>query len=92
MLTHLISLLGSIIISVGEVSLRLFLVIKNETHQINLWYNVIANKTLKGSDYMSHTDYTRNILNIKDKNITFEENCLEDNYFLNRLFLLIIFF
>lgn len=26
---------------------------------------------------MSHSDYTRNILNIKDKNITFEENCLE---------------
>ena len=32
---------------------------------------------MKGSDYMSHSDYTRNILNIKDKNITFEENCLE---------------
>jgi transposase len=27
---------------------------------------------------MSHSDYTRNILNIKDKNITFEENCLEE--------------
>lgn len=35
------------------------------------------NKTLKGSDYMSHSDYTRNILNIKDKNIIFDENCLE---------------
>ena len=26
---------------------------------------------------MSHSDYTRNILNIKDENITFEENCLK---------------
>ena len=26
---------------------------------------------------MTHTDYTRNILNIKDKNIYFSENCLE---------------
>lgn len=26
---------------------------------------------------MTHTDYTRNILNIKDKNIFFDENCLE---------------
>lgn len=26
---------------------------------------------------MSHSNYTRNILNIKDENITFEENCLE---------------
>ena len=33
---------------------------------------------MKGSDYMSHSDYTRNILNIKDKNITFYENCLEE--------------
>ena len=27
---------------------------------------------------MSHTDYTRNILNIKDENIIFYENCLEE--------------
>lgn len=27
---------------------------------------------------MSHSDYTRNLLNIKDKNITFDENCLEE--------------
>jgi len=27
---------------------------------------------------MSHSDYTRNILNIKDKNIIFYENCLEE--------------
>ena len=26
---------------------------------------------------MTHTDYTRNILNIKDKNIYFDKNCLE---------------
>ena len=26
---------------------------------------------------MTHTDYTRNILNIKDQNINFNENCLE---------------
>ncbi len=26
---------------------------------------------------MSHSNYTRNILNIEDENITFEENCLE---------------
>ena len=26
---------------------------------------------------MTHTDYTKNILNIKDKNIFFDENCLE---------------
>lgn len=32
---------------------------------------------MKGSDYMSHSYYTRNILNIKDENITFEENCLQ---------------
>lgn len=33
---------------------------------------------MKGSDYMSHSDYTRNILNIKDKNIIFYENCLKE--------------
>ena len=27
---------------------------------------------------MTHTDYTRNILNIKDPNIIFDENCLEE--------------
>ena len=27
---------------------------------------------------MSHSNYTRNILNIKDENIIFEENCLKD--------------
>ena len=27
---------------------------------------------------MSHSDYTKNILNIKDKNITFYENCLKE--------------
>ena len=27
--------------------------------------------------YMTHTDYTKNILNIKDENIFFDENCLE---------------
>lgn len=27
---------------------------------------------------MSHSNYTRNILNIKDENIIFEENCLEE--------------
>ncbi len=26
---------------------------------------------------MTHTDYTRKILNIKDENIYFKENCLE---------------
>ena len=35
-------------------------------------------KTLKGSDKMSLSDYTRNILNIKDENISFEQNCLEE--------------
>ena len=28
---------------------------------------------------MSHSNYTRNILNIKDENIIFDENCLEEN-------------
>lgn len=42
-------------------------------------------KTLKGSDYMSHSNYTRNILNIKDENITFEENCLEEVKIKNRI-------
>lgn len=27
---------------------------------------------------MTHTDYTKNILNIKDENIKFYENCLEN--------------
>ena len=26
---------------------------------------------------MTHTDYTKKILNIKDENIYFKENCLE---------------
>ena len=26
---------------------------------------------------MTHTDYTRNILNIKDENVFFDDNCLE---------------
>ena len=28
---------------------------------------------------MTHTDYTKNILNIKDENINFYENCLESS-------------
>ena len=35
------------------------------------------NKTLKGSDYMTHTDYTKKILNIEDENIYFYEDCLK---------------
>jgi hypothetical protein len=27
---------------------------------------------------MAHNDYTKNILNIKDENIYFDENCLEE--------------
>ena len=34
---------------------------------------------------MSHSNYTRNILNIKDENITFEENCLEEVKIKNRI-------
>jgi len=34
---------------------------------------------------MSHSDYTRNILNIKDKNIIFNENCLEDVKIKNKI-------
>ena len=33
---------------------------------------------MKGSDYISLSNYTRNILNIKDKNILFEENFLNE--------------
>ena len=40
---------------------------------------------MKGSDYMSHTDYTRNILNIKDENIIFYENCLEEVKIKNKI-------
>ena len=39
---------------------------------------MIGQKTLKGSDLMTHTDYTKNILNIKDEIIYFYENCLEN--------------
>ena len=35
------------------------------------------NKTLKGSDLMTHTDYTKKLLNIEDENIYFYENCLD---------------
>ena len=31
---------------------------------------------------MTHTDYTKNILNIKDDNIYFYENCLECRFLL----------
>lgn len=34
---------------------------------------------------MSHTDYTRNILNIKDENIIFYENCLEEVKIKNKI-------
>lgn len=40
---------------------------------------------MKGSDYMSHSNYTRNILNIKDKNIIFEENCLKEVKIKNKI-------
>lgn len=33
---------------------------------------------MKGSDLMTHSDYTKNILNIKDQNIYFYENCLKE--------------
>ena len=33
---------------------------------------------------MTHIDYTKNILNIKDENIKFYENCLE-NVNINRI-------
>lgn len=45
----------------------------------------MSNKTLKGSDYMSHSDYTRSILNIKDDNIIFYENCLEEVKIKNKI-------
>ena len=41
----------------------------------------ICYKTLKGLVYMTNNDYTRNILNIKDVNVNFYENCLETRKF-----------
>ena len=35
-------------------------------------------KTLKGCDYISYNDYIRNLLNIKDKNIYFKENLIQE--------------
>jgi hypothetical protein len=50
-----------------------------------------SNETLKESDCIFLFNYTRNILNIKDKKITFEEICLEerkiDKNIINFLFL-----
>lgn len=37
----------------------------------------IKTQTLKSSDYMTHTEYTKLILTIKDENIHFYENYLE---------------
>ena len=37
----------------------------------------MLNKHRKVLIYMTHTEYTKNILNIKDENIYFYENCLE---------------
>ena len=37
----------------------------------------MTKKSLKGSDYMTHIDYTKNLLNIKDENIHLYENYLE---------------
>lgn len=34
---------------------------------------------------MSRSNYTRNILNIKDENITFEENCLSESKIKNKI-------
>ena len=34
---------------------------------------------------MTHTDYTRNILNIKDENIYFNENCLSEVKIKNKI-------
>lgn len=48
------------------------------SHIRNFMIQCNCYKTLKGSDLMTHTDYTKNILNIKDKNINFYENCLEN--------------
>ena len=33
---------------------------------------------------MTHTDYTKLMLNIEDKNIYFNENCLEINHYLHK--------
>ena len=39
---------------------------------------LLAKTILKGSDLMSHSYFTRKLLNIKDKNITFQEDYLEE--------------
>lgn len=39
--------------------------------------NCQKNKTPKGSDLMTYTDYTKKLLNIEDENIYFYENCLD---------------
>ena len=38
---------------------------------------IILEKNRKVVIYLTHSDYTKEILNIKDKNIYFDENCLE---------------
>ena len=38
---------------------------------------IILEKNRKVVIYLTHSDYTKEILNIKDENIHFDENCLE---------------
>ena len=67
---------GCIINSVGEIYYTIFYLVKKR-HV--MCYNVCANKTLKGSDYMSTNNYILNLLNIKDDNITIFHDIQEKN-------------
>lgn len=52
--------------------------IKKETSSLHLVTLLSAKKTIKRIELMSHSYFTRQLLNIKDKNITFQKNYLEE--------------
>ena len=57
---------------------RLFSWHKKETSRLCPVTMLSAKKKLKGLSLMSHSYFTRKLLNIKDKHITFEKDYLEE--------------
>ena len=69
---------GSIIFGVADQATPFFMGIKKEASRLRPVTMLSTKKTIERMDGMSHSYFTRKLLNIKDKQITFEENYLEE--------------
>ena len=70
--------IGSIIFGVADYATPFFMLSKKETPSLYPVTLLSAKKTIERIDLMSHSYFTRKLLNIKDKNITFPDDYLEE--------------